>query len=137
MVLTAFRDKDGYIRVTAKGHPRAMKLGHYVYEHIIVYEYHHKCCVLEWGVVHHKNKIRDDNDIENLECMMKGKHSQHHNLLDQSNRRCTRCQTNKTVIRKDLQGQRPQWRKDKETGLILCNRCYAFSYYHKNKKLNA
>lgn len=58
--------KDGYVRVYAPEHPRAVN-GRYVLEHILVMERTLGRHLLDDERVHHKNKIRNDNRPENLE----------------------------------------------------------------------
>jgi hypothetical protein len=70
---------NGYVLVRCEEHPRAYYRGMYVLEHVLVYERHHKCCMLRWGIVHHINENRSDNRIENLQGMSRSKHiSLHH-----------------------------------------------------------
>jgi hypothetical protein len=57
--------KDGYIQIFRPNHPFASKEG-YVFEHRLVMEKHLGRFLKPEEVVHHKNRIRNDNRIENL-----------------------------------------------------------------------
>jgi hypothetical protein len=61
----AVRKQRGYIRVHIPDHPRADCDG-YVNEHYLVMEKHIGRTLTEDEVVHHINRVRDDNRIENL-----------------------------------------------------------------------
>ena len=50
------KNKEGYLVLRVKVHR-------------LIYENHHKCCLLDWVDIHHINGIKDDNRIENLEAM--------------------------------------------------------------------
>lgn len=62
-----FKRRDGYVFVSTPGHPRARGWNDHVQEHIIVMEKHIGRYLQDREVVHHKNGIRHDNRIENLE----------------------------------------------------------------------
>ena len=65
---------DGYIAVYCADHPFANKEG-YVMEHILVMEEHIGRYITRNEVVHHKNHIRNDNRLENLQLMTFKEHA--------------------------------------------------------------
>lgn len=62
--------KDGYLYVYYKAHPYADKSGR-VFEHRLVFEQNLGRYLLPFESIHHKNGVRSDNRIENLELWAK------------------------------------------------------------------
>lgn len=76
---------DGYIYIYFPDHPKSTKDG-YVMEHDLIME-----CLIgrhlrDYEVVHHKNKIRDDNRKENLQLMTKSEHARLH-IIERYNKK--------------------------------------------------
>lgn len=65
-------EQEGYIMIQCPGHPRANIRG-YVFEHRLVMEEYLDRYLLPIETVHHKNGMRADNRLENLE-LWNGKH---------------------------------------------------------------
>lgn len=60
------KNVHGYVRLLSHGHPRADRWG-YVFEHILVMENHLGRFLSTKETIHHRNGIRDDNRLDNLE----------------------------------------------------------------------
>ncbi|MEM3041212.1 MAG: HNH endonuclease signature motif containing protein [Nitrososphaerota archaeon] len=68
-----YKGKDGYVRILVPDWPSATKDG-YVLEHRYVMEKALGRILKENEQIHHKNGIKDDNRLENLEILIKKTH---------------------------------------------------------------
>lgn len=79
-------DGHGYILIKKHGHPKSDKQG-YVKEQILIMEKKIGRYLKKNEVVHHVNRKRDDNRIENLMLFSsQSKHIEYHNKFDPINR---------------------------------------------------
>ena len=69
--------KGDYDYAVVKNHPNASKYG-YVLHHRVILENHLERLLNSNEVVHHKNGIKRDNRLENLELMLVGEHERLH-----------------------------------------------------------
>lgn len=110
---------ENYFYIKKPEHPKSSKDGYFA-QHRLVYEEHHKCCLLPWIEIHHINSNRKDNRIENLQPMAKSEHMKIHNPVHYPDKRyCSLCNSIKTSLKKN---GRPCWYRY-ENG-YTCKKCY-------------
>lgn len=77
-----YRSKAGYIWMRLFSddffYPMA-STGGLILEHRLIMAQHLGRCLQKWEFVHHKNGIKDDNKLENLELTTNGEHHRAHN----------------------------------------------------------
>jgi len=79
-------DKDGYILVMEPTHPDRRYHG-YVLEHRLFVEQYLKLRLTKNDIVHHKNGIRSDNRLINLDLLSKSDHDNLHNATRNKSKR--------------------------------------------------
>ena len=117
-----FIDGNGYMRILKPSQDNKYK---YELEHRYIFEQYYKCCLLPWGIVHHKNGNKLDNTIKNLEGMTNAKHAIIERFKNMSKRFCSKCKSSVTVIMKRT--GRPYWYHDGDINNednLLCHKCY-------------
>ena len=79
----------GYWLVYRPEHPQANSRG-YVFEHRLVYEEYHKCCLLSWSIIHHDDGDKENNEIGNLILTSLWEHHPKFHMQD-FGQKCKRC----------------------------------------------
>ena len=120
---------SGYVMINVgkENHPYASKDG-YVFEHRLVMEQHLGRYLTKEEQIHHKNKITNDNRIENL--LLISSNSNHMKLHRQEytqnitlKRNCVLCKSNKTYY--DKKQNHYQWYfLDSNKNKSICSICY-------------
>jgi HNH endonuclease len=124
-------DDKGYRRIFKPNHHFANYDGS-VREHRLVLEEHYKFCLLPWASVHHINKDRLDNRIENLMVFSSdSRHKTYENTLDLSKRRCLLCKSKETTTQIKKSGIiLLRWYEYKEG--FVCSKCHDKERYYNN-----
>ena len=74
---------NGYVLIDSPDHPNKRSDGR-VFEHRLIMEKHLGRYLKSWEVIHHKNEIKDDNRIENLELTQPSHHQSLHRAQDRA-----------------------------------------------------
>ena len=62
-----YKTQEGYVKIWSGFNKKE-------YEHKMIFQLFHMCCLLPNSIVHHINGIKDDNRIENLDLTSRSKH---------------------------------------------------------------
>lgn len=122
----------GYILQWCPTHHFPDALG-YVRQHRLVYEEHHKLCLLPWSVVHHIDGNKKNNQWQNLKSYpSNSSHMESNHRINTSNRNCELCGSNDTYIEKK-RGYTRWFRYKEKPGYYLCASCHT-KVLRQNKK---
>lgn len=102
-------DKSGYVLLRAPDHPHKNNAG-YVREHRLVMERHIGRYLTPDEVVHHKNRVHDDNRIENLQLYS----------------------SNGAHLSEELKGHCPKWTAEGRKKILAAHRRWCVEEYKKN-----
>ena len=117
-------NKQGYIEIWKPEHPNANNKG-YILEHRLVMSEHLKRPLLDNEDVHHKDRNKANNDINNLELMTKSEHSRYHERNDEG----------KHKRHKKHQCIYPNCNEMTSSKLQLCKKHYKLQWQRLNKGL--
>jgi hypothetical protein len=113
---------DNYLKIIINGKN--------IKKHIHIFEQYHQCCMLKWGVVHHTDKNKRNNNIENLEGMTVSEHMFLHHIKDMSYRFCKIC-GGKTTYKKTKRGTLCELWFGNDIDGWTCNNCYMRQIHYK------
>jgi hypothetical protein len=135
---------DGYVRVYCRNHPSQKTKRAMVVESRLIMEKHLGRYLRDNEVVHHINRIRNDNRMENLLVMSVHDHQSLHALEFNAKRRkkllsiiCSDCGTNEPYYNKKKE---IVWNSDpRDRSRRLCKKCFNRLYYimNKNRKVTS
>lgn len=110
-----------------KNYPGKRYRGKYAYEHHVVYWKKYKLVPTIDQVIHHKNHIRHDNRLSNLELISKKEHTRHHMIVPDIAFLCHHCGACKT-----LKPCKYRTRFKKNNGRLFCSaKCGALAQHKR------
>jgi hypothetical protein len=107
----------------------------YVAEHIYFFQEYHKCCMLPWGNIHHKEPVTKEycnNMIWNLQGMTRSQHISHHHKnkigkrKDHSKTFCLICGSEETS-KYNSRNYGHKWHRYRDG--YVCHKCYMKEYH--------
>lgn len=126
---------QGYRYQLFHGHPFCNSVG-YIMFHRIVYEMYHKCCLLPWADIHHRDGNVRRNHPENLQGMLSTTHKSitHKGVKHKKKRyrrKCIECGSKTTARRKN-----GTWKwYEVSPRRFRCDKCYRTDPENWKKKL--
>lgn len=121
--------RKGYVMIKKPDHPFCDSQG-YIYEHRLIMEEFLGRYLDPKEVVHHKDKNKLNNSINNLQLFSNNSdHISYELRIDISKRFCLLCNSKTTLLKK--RDNRPAWYVFKNG--VICNKCYMKSYNNKNR----
>lgn len=122
----------GYNKVYKPDHPFCDSQG-YVLEHRLVMENHIGRYMTQKEEVHHIDRNKQNNKIENLMLFENhARHTQYEKTIDMSDRYCLECNS-KTTYRKKKRNNAPQWYRFKDG--YRCRVCHDKDKRHNKKRM--
>ena len=103
--------------------------GKYAYEHHILYWRQYGLVLSKGSVLHHKNGIKHDNRIENLEILEWSEHTQQHRIIEEVVFNCSNC-GRKHSLKPSIYRKRMKCNE----GRVFCSRRCGVIAQHIRKK---
>ena len=123
---------NGYIEIYEPNHPNSKSNG-WIKEHRYIMSLYLNRPLKDNEVVHHKNKWKKDNRIENLELLLVNQHDRinyKHLGYTKNEIYCYLCGSDKTYMVKNT----PNWQFDIDNK-IICGACYGYIRMRYKKRL--
>ncbi len=127
-------NSNPYIRIYKPDHHYADSDG-YVAEHRLVVEEHFNYILLPWASIHHINKNKKDNRIENLMVFPSDSKHKSYELLENLDYSCFLCHSKETTTQLKKSGVLT-FRWYNYEMWVICSKCHDKERYYKNLEAN-